>query len=149
MAIPNYRNAVYTNISATLESNTKKVIDVEIEHDDYGWIPYSCDPSEEDQPANTFSNQELYAALEADSNTTAYTPPTQSELDEELASLVRSKRDRILVSEVDPIVTNPLRWAELSTNNQTAYTNYRTALLGVPQQSGFPNSVTFPTLTLE
>jgi hypothetical protein len=54
-------------------------------------------------------------------------------------------RDLLLTSEVDPIVTNPLRWAELSSTEQQQWSDYRTALLNVPQQSGFPNEVNWPT----
>jgi len=42
-------------------------------------------------------------------------------------------------------VSNPLRWADLSSDKQAEWSKYRTDLLNVPQQSGFPNSVTWPT----
>jgi len=64
---------------------------------------------------------------------------------EQKASDARFLRNELLVSEVDPIVTNPLRWAELSSAVQQQWTDYRTALLDVPQQSGFPNQVNWPT----
>ena len=57
----------------------------------------------------------------------------------------RMYRDELLVLEVDPIVTNPLRWADLSAEKQQEWTDYRTALLNVPQQAGFPNTITWPT----
>ena len=47
---------------------------------------------------------------------TAYVAPTQAELDEETAAQVRSDRDYKLLTEVDPLVTNPLRWAELTSD---------------------------------
>lgn len=64
---------------------------------------------------------------------------------EQKSSDTRLLRDHLLASEVDPIVTNPLRWAELSSAVQQQWTDYRTALLDVPQQSGFPNEVVWPT----
>jgi hypothetical protein len=64
---------------------------------------------------------------------------------EQKASDARFLRNELLVSEVDPIVTNPLRWAELSSTEQQAWTDYRTALLDVPQQAGFPGNITWPT----
>ena len=65
--------------------------------------------------------------------------------DDEKASDARAVRNMLLVSEVDPIVTNPLRWAELSSAVQQQWTDYRTALLDVPQQSGFPSEIVWPT----
>ena len=46
---------------------------------------------------------------------------------------------------VDPVVTNPLRWAELTDAKQTEWTQYRTDLLNLPAQAGFPDNVTWPT----
>jgi len=64
--------------------------------------------------------------------------------DEQKAKDARTQRNMLLTTIVDPIVTNPLRWAELSTTEQQEWADYRTALLNVPQQVGFPNSVTWP-----
>jgi len=61
------------------------------------------------------------------------------------ANDTRLFRNQLLVAEVDPIVTNPLRWADLSAEKQQEWTDYRTALLNVPQQAGFPNTITWPT----
>ena len=64
-------------------------------------------------------------------------PPTSDE--------VRSIRNNKLRSEVDVIASNALRWADLTSDEQTAWATYRTALLDVPQQSGFPSTITWPT----
>lgn len=64
---------------------------------------------------------------------------------EQKAKDARTQRNMLLTTTVDPIVTNPLRWAELSTDKQQEWTDYRTALLDVPQQVGFPNAITWPT----
>ena len=64
---------------------------------------------------------------------------------EQKASDARTQRNQLLISEVDPIVTNPLRWAELSSTEQQAWTDYRTALLDVPQQASFPEDIVWPT----
>jgi hypothetical protein len=65
-----------------------------------------------------------------------WTPPTT----EQLVENARGQRDALL-SEVDRIVGNPLRWASFSQAQQTAWANYRQALLDVPQQPGFPNTI--------
>ena len=75
----------------------------------------------------------------------AYVAPTQAELDAKLAAGLRAERDQKLAEEVDPVVTNPLRWAELTDAKQAEWTQYRTDLLNLPAQAGFPNTVTWPT----
>ncbi len=57
----------------------------------------------------------------------------------------RIERDTILESVVDPLVTNPLRWAGLTAAKQAEWTQYRTDLLNVPDQAGFPTDITWPT----
>lgn len=59
------------------------------------------------------------------------------------ADMVRQERDSLLV-EVDDISGNPFRWAELTEDEQAEWSQYRTDLLDVPQQAGFPNTVTWP-----
>jgi hypothetical protein len=56
----------------------------------------------------------------------------------------RAERDRLLL-EVDAVAGNALRWAALDAGTQAAWATYRQALLDVPQQAGFPNTVTWPT----
>ena len=65
--------------------------------------------------------------------------------DEEKSTDLRQYRDYLLTLYVDPIVSNALRWADLSTTKQDEWKAYRQALLDVPAQSSFPNSVTWPT----
>jgi len=131
--ITQYRNARSMNLE-----NTR--FDVEINHPSYGWIPYTLDPTDTDM---TNDNTELLSLIGSDFS--AYVPPTQEELDAATALQVRHVRDQLLVSDVDPVVSNPLRWADLSEQEQAEVSTYRTALLDVPQQQGFPHSVTWPT----
>lgn len=127
----NYRNAKYIDAVR---------IDCEIEHPDFGWIPYTLDPADTDM---TINNDELLAAMKSAGDVAAYVPPTQVELDAALAAELRLQRDGLL-TDVDAIAGNALRWAELSADKQTAWGVYRQALLDVPQQAGFPNDVTWP-----
>jgi hypothetical protein len=64
--------------------------------------------------------------------------------DARAASGVRYDRDNRLKSHVDPIVSNPLRWASMSSEKQGEWMTYRQALLDVPQQAGFPHNVVWP-----
>ena len=114
--------------------------DVEINHPEHGWIPYGLNPDDTD---NTVDNSVLLTLIGSDFD--AYVAPTQEELDAGLAASLRAQRDQKLVNEVDPIVTNPLRWAELTDAKQAEWTQYRTDLLNLPAQAGFPNTVTWPT----
>ena len=114
--------------------------DVEINHPEYGWIPYTLSPDDTDQ---TVSNDDLLAMIS--NNFAAYVPPTQAELDAEAAAQVRAQRDWLLQNEVDPIVCNPLRFADMTTEEQGAWSAYRTALLDITNQAGFPHSVAWPT----
>jgi len=65
--------------------------------------------------------------------------------DTQVGKEVREERDLLLSERVDPIVTNNLRWNGLTDAKQAEWTQYRTDLLNLPQQSGFPNTVTWPT----
>lgn len=64
------------------------------------------------------------------------------ETDEELSIRVRGERDSLLAADVDTI--NAVRWAAMSGAHQAAWTAYRQALLDVPEQPGFPASITWP-----
>lgn len=58
---------------------------------------------------------------------------------EEKAAKVRSKRNLYLEVYVDPIVSNPLRWEDLSEQEQQDIVNYRLYLLNIPEQPEFPD----------
>ena len=131
--ITQIRNAVSKNATNT-------IIDVEINHPDYGWIPYLLTDYDTD---NTINNDEVMDLIGTDF--ADYVAPTQAELDAATAAQVRSERDNILTTVVDPLVSNPLRWSDLTSDKQAEWSQYRTDLLGVPQQAGFPNTITWPT----
>ena len=133
ITITEVRNAQSLNTENT-------AFNVEINHPEYDWIPYTLNPDDTDM---TVDNSVLLGLIGTDY--TAYVAPTQEELDAELAAGLRAQRDQMLVQEVDPIVTNPLRWAELTDAKQAEWTQYRTDLLNLTAQAGFPNTVTWPT----
>lgn len=72
----------------------------------------------------------------SDSDITAYDTLKAS-------NVVRAERDRLLSVDIDTL--NPIRWNALSSTKQTEWATYRQALLDIPDQAGFPNSVTWPT----
>jgi hypothetical protein len=133
VTITEVRNAQSLNAENT-------AFEVEINHPEFGWIPYALHPDDTDM---TVDNNVLLGLIGSDY--AAYVAPTQAELDAELAAGLRAERDQKLAQEVDPTVTNPLRWAELTDAKQAEWTQYRTDLLNLPAQAGFPNTVTWPT----
>tara|TARA_B110000881_G_C18368484_1_gene410000 strand:+ start:294 stop:713 length:420 start_codon:yes stop_codon:yes gene_type:complete len=132
ITITQVRNAASINAANTS-------IDVEINHPDYGWIPYTVDPVDTD---TTIDNDTVMALIGTDF--AAYVAPTQAELDAATSAEVRGERDNILTTVVDPLVSNPLRWADLTSATQAEWSTYRQALLDVPQQAGFPTNITWP-----
>jgi hypothetical protein len=126
------------NAQSMNASNTS--IEVEINHPEYGWIPYLLTDYDTDM---TINNDELLELIGSDY--AAYVAPTQEELDAALAASIRGQRNNLLAIEVDPLVTNPLRWAELTEAQQAAWTQYRRDLLDITAQAGFPNEVVWPT----
>lgn len=76
-------------------------------------------------------------------NGTEWIPPTQQWLDETKALEVRAIRNKKLKF-VDRIVSNPLRWTDLSFEKQQAVKDYRQALLDITGQPGFPHNVVWP-----
>ena len=133
IAITQVRNA------ASLQSDNLRMY-VEINHPDYGWIPYTVDPSDTD---TTIDNDAVMSLIGSDF--APYVAPTQAELEAAAAAQVRGERDGILTTVVDPLVSNPLRWADLTAAKQAEWTAYRTALLDITDQSGFPHNVVWPT----
>ena len=122
--------------------NEKGWVNCEINHPEYGWIPYTLDPSDSDM---TINNDDLLAEMATNGDVAAYVPPTQEELDAEAAAAIRQERDMRLTTSVDPIAGNALRWADLTIDQQQAWADYRQALLDIPQQPGFPHEVRWPT----
>ena len=115
-------------------------IDVDILHPDYGWVPYGYNTADTDC---TIDNEVILGLIADDF--LPYVPPTQAMLDALQAASVRAERNTRL-EEVDAVAGNALRWADLDVDAQEAFSAYRQALLDVPQQSGFPNEINWPTL---
>ncbi len=67
-------------------------------------------------------------------------PPAPT--DEELEFRARAERDRLIRETVDTV--NAIRWSAMSAAEQSAWTEYRQALLDVPEQPGFPNDIQWP-----
>ena len=77
--------------------------------------------------------------------TSLFDPRSPEEILEYDAGEVRRERYGKLKTQVDPYVTNPLRWASLTEEKRQEWMDYRTLLLDLPDQEGFPYNVTWPT----
>ena len=127
----------YRNAKVLTEDGGR--IDVEINHPDYGWIEYTLDVEDTDM---TIDNSALMTLIGDDKE--PYVAPTAEEIATEKAFIIRQERD-FRLAQLDIILSNPLRWAEMSSEKQAEWAQYRTDLLNVPQQSGFPNTISWPT----
>lgn len=126
MDIPEFRNAKY------IDANNAR-IDCEINHPNYGWIKFTCDPTDR---GALWNQKEFYDLIVASSQVAAYTPVVIS--DEQLAAEARAQRDYLL-SQSD--------WTQLPDVPQTVkdvWAAYRQALRDVPQQVGFPSTIDWP-----
>lgn len=74
----------------------------------------------------------------------SWVAPTTEAIRDRQAEIARARRDDMLRYQVDPVVSNPLRWASLSASEQQAVSTYRQTLLDVTNQSGFPQSINWP-----
>jgi hypothetical protein len=125
-----YRNAKYVD---------RTRIECEINHPEHGWIPYLLDPEDTDMTVN---NDDLLDNMAAKGDVT---PLNEEEYTEFVSNEVRTIRTLALENIVDPLVTNPLRWAELTAEKQAEWTQFRRDLLDVTEQEGFPHEVVWPT----
>ena len=62
-------------------------------------------------------------------------PPSSQVWDEYVGKQVRFERDMRLVNDVDPVVTNPLRWEDLGDFGRAEWTAYRRSLLDITEQN--------------
>jgi hypothetical protein len=115
-------------------------IDMEINHPEYGWIGYTLSIDDTDTEIDNANLKQL-----AEDSTGGIAALDQNEWEQKLSVLIRMQRNYILKEFVDPIVTNSLRWSELTNTQQQQWTNYRRLLLDITSQSDFPHSVSWPT----
>ena len=63
----------------------------------------------------------------------------EEELTQAKGEEVRSTRNSYLETYVDPVVSNPLRWGEMTAEEQQQYADYRRYLLDITESAEFPN----------
>jgi hypothetical protein len=63
---------------------------------------------------------------------------------EEKCEKIRIRRNKFLVIHVDPI--NAVRWNSFTEEQKEKWSEYRQALLDIPEQEDFPENVVWPTI---
>lgn len=103
--------------------------------------------SEIPEPNIEVTDEQWLVSIGANHNTVD-TNGTTSHADhktiEEKAKDARTKRDLLLLEEVDPLAGNVLRWNKISKAEQDAWSAYREELLNIPQGDQFPLNITWP-----
>lgn len=110
-------------------------IDCEINHEKFGWIPFTCDPSD---AGALFDTAALFEKMKP--HAAPYSPPPPL-TDEEVAAEIRDRRNQFL-SETDWIV---IKAYERNENIPAEWEIYRQALRDITTQTGFPHDVIWPT----
>jgi hypothetical protein len=118
-----YRNPKYT---------VDGRIDCEIEHPQFGWILFTADPNDTEP-----HGRELFETISKEGDIADYVPPPPPS-SEEIAAQVRAERNELLTaSDWTQVPDAPV--------DQAAWATYRQALRDIPQQTGFPEDVVWPT----
>ena len=112
---------------------TTDTIEVEVEHDEFGWIPFSASADDVEG-----YGRELFELLST-KHTDQVKPCPQSEKDAAKARDIRRERTSLLAG------TDWTQLADVSLEIKNLWAPYRQALRDVPAQTGFPYEITWPT----
>jgi len=116
----NCRNPIYNRFNS---------VDCEIEHPEYGWIPFTASPSDPEE-----YGRDLYNEIIQSQNIAPYQPPSDDAVAEEIRSIRNS-----LITKTD--------WTQLPDvpeKIKSEWAAYRQALRDVPEQPDFPYNIVWP-----
>ena len=105
------------------------MLDCEIEHPDFGWIPYTTSEDDTGLGKEIWDNRDNLDIAEYEGLS-----------DEILANQIRAQRDSLL-EQTDYLMMSDY---PISDDRLAAVKIYRQALRDIPEQSGFPRSITWP-----
>ena len=109
----------------------RTMIDLEINHPTYGWIPFTASPNDVEA-----HGREVFAAL-SKGDVAEYVPPP-APTTEKFAEAARAERDTLLAA------TDWTQAADVPQATKDKWAPYRQSLRDVPQQSGFPSDILWP-----
>ena len=127
-------------IEITQYKNAKKInedgdIDCEIKHPTHGWVPFTLNLKDK---GSGLDLQKLHDKIIADKQCQEYQAPSDEQIVAQKSLEVRGQRDELLRNNVDPIVSNPLRWTDLSEKNKMNGKNIDKNFLIFPNNQNFP-----------
>ena len=128
------KNPIWNN-----EEHNSINCEVDFDHLEEKFVPFTANLTDQYEHTRKIFNECVEGKWGSIAEFVPYVPTT-----EEIAANARGQRNDLL-QQLDSIVGNPLRWASFSTDQQTELSNYRQALLDVPQQAGFPNTINWAT----
>lgn len=124
-----YRNPEYADAAHT-------IINVEINHPEYGWIPFTCNSADTEQ-----HGVDLHTRITTDGGISDYVAPTYTT--EELTEFALDEEHDLLL-ELDRVISNPIIWAGFTSAEQTELSTYRSAILAVKNGVDYPTSYSWP-----
>lgn len=116
-------------------------IDCELNHPQYGWIPFTANPTD---TGSFFNVGELHAKMSVDPDTKDYVPPSQEDTLKKKTISARQLRAELLDKHVDAFVMNQLRWGDMTEDQKSQIIEYRQNLLDITDQEGFPLTIIWP-----
>ena len=105
-------------------------IDCEIDHPNFGWIPFTANPDDPEE-----LGKRVFEAVKDLAD--PYVPPSVDEVKAKLEAAVRNERNQLLSA--SDWTQNPDAPVD-----KAAWAAYRQALRDVPQQANFPETVIWP-----
>lgn len=105
------------------------MLDCEIEHPDFGWIPYTTGENDNGIGKEIWDNRDNLEIAEYEGLS-----------DEILATQIRAQRDSLL-NQTDYLMMSDY---PIESDRLAKVKIYRQALRDIPEQSGFPRSITWP-----
>lgn len=126
--------------------NELGTIDCEINHPDYGWIPFTADPNDCEE-----LGRNIYAEIKEGKHGDIAPHDQHVPTDEEKAYTARYMRDS-LIADLEPRLLRYERQERLGieTNDTEAWylaaLQYAQDLRDVPQQEGFPTDIVWPDM---
>lgn len=96
-------------------------------------LPFTANPNDSEA-----YGRDLYARAAAGEFGVISSFNVAAPTSDQVAAEIRNVRNSKLETEVDAVVSNPLRWADLTPEQQQSYADYRRALLDMTNNPAFP-----------
>jgi hypothetical protein len=112
---------------------TKDTIEVEVEHDEYGWIPFNASPDDD-----VDYGRELFDLLSTKYSAQVVVCPQSAYDEEAVAEALLRRAQELKASDWTQLPDVPQATKDL-------WTPYRQALRDITDQPGYPHNIDWPT----